>query len=206
MNITCPQCRTKLNLPDDKIPKHKDSAFKCPKCKSSIPVKASNPAGSQSEPAQGAEALQFQRGGLKQALVCMAPSLARNRVMASITKSGFNAHVPESPAQALRNLEYNAYPLVIVDDVFDAEKKMAIHMDDLDMSLRRRICLVKVSAGAETGNAMAALHSSVNYVIQSRDLEQQDETLVDDILAVALSEHESFYTVFNDSMKAAGKA
>ena len=207
MNITCPQCRTKLNLPDDKIPKDKDSVFKCPKCKGPIQVKAVQPpAAGADNPAPQSDPLRFQRGGEKQALVCMAPSLARNRVMSGIQRAGFMTHVPESPAQAFRNLEYNVYPLVVVDDVFDADKKMAAHMNTLDMSLRRKTCLVRVSDGVATGDAMTALHSSTNYVIRSKDLEQEDETLVDDILSVALVDHDNIYTVFNDSMKAAGKA
>lgn len=210
MNIICPSCGNDTLLPDEKIPKERDFSFKCPNCGSSVPVKA---AGANAETAPGAPKAEpdtrdiprFQSSGLKQALVCMVPSLGRNRIMGALENAGFSTHVAEEPAHALRNLQYNVYPLVLVDDEFDADKAMMVHMNNLDMSLRRKICLVLISPDVETANAMTALHSSVNYVIASRDLEQQDASLVDDILAVALSEHEIFYAVFNDSMKAAGK-
>ncbi len=211
MNINCPSCGKDTELPDHKIPKDRDFSFKCPGCGSSVPVKASElnyrqVATEPKAPPADQNLSRFQAGSMKQALVCMVPSLGRNRVISGLENAGFVAHVAQEAAHALRNLEYSTYPLVLVDDDFDADKRMAQHMNGMDMSLRRNICLVQVSPGVETGNAMTALHFSVNYVIRSQDLEQQDASLVDDILAVALSEHETFYAVFNSSMKAAGKA
>ena len=40
MNVTCHNCKTKLNIPDHKISSDKDSIFKCPKCKEKIQVPA----------------------------------------------------------------------------------------------------------------------------------------------------------------------
>ncbi len=212
MNITCPHCKTKLNLPDDKIPKHKDSSFKCPKCKESVHVKASRPkaaAGSDKSTGQLKSS-----GGLKQpgrserTLVCMPPSPAKDRMIAAVQNAGLEIEAPETIAQAFDRLEYQIFPLVIVDDAFDKDSKMADHMNSMDMSLRRRICLMRVSSEVSTGDPMAALHSSVNCVLNSRDLELDSDgtSFVSNILAVALEEHGNFYTIFNDSLKATGKA
>lgn len=211
MKIACPTCGSNANLPDDKIPKDKDFSFKCPKCGGSVPVKASAapPGGSgfeQNTGGMGPDTSKLQAGGSQQALVCIAPSLGRNRIMAGLKHAGLKAHVPETPAQALKNLEYYVYPLVVVDEAFDTDKVLADYMNNMDMFLRRKICLVRLGPGFETGNAMTALDLSANYVIKSQDLEQEDASLVNNVLAVALSEHEQMYAVFNDSMKAAGKA
>ncbi len=211
MKIACPSCGSNANLPDDKIPKDKDFSFKCPKCGSSVPVKASagNPGGDglgQDTAGMGPDTRRLQAGGPKQALVCIAPCLARNRIMAGLKHAGLKADVPETPAQALKNLEYYVYPLVVIDEAFDTDKVMAAYMNNMDMFLRRKICLIRIGPGFETGNAMTALELSANYVIKSQDLEQEDASLVNNILSVALSEHEQMYAVFNDSMKAAGKA
>ena len=211
MKIACPTCGSHATLPDDKIPKDKAFSFKCPKCGALVPVKAStgNPGGAgfgQNTAGMGREMSRGQAGGPKQALVCLAPCLGRNRIMAGLENAGFKAHVPETPAQALKNLEYYVYPLVVVDDAFDADKAMVANMNNMDMFLRRKICFVRVGSGFETGDAMTALDLSANYVIKSQDLEQEDASLVNTVLAVALSEHEQMYAVFNDSMKAAGKA
>ncbi len=211
MKIACPSCGSTANLPDDKIPKDKDFSFKCPKCASSVPVKASaSPPGYSGfephTPGMGLDTSQLQAGGAKQALVCIPPCLARNRILAGLKHAGFKAHVSETPAQALKNLEYHVYPLVVMDQAFDTDKTMASYMNNMDMFLRRKICLVRLGPDFETGNAMTALDLSANYVIKSQDLEQEDASLVNHVLAVALSEHEQMYAVFNDSMKAVGKA
>ncbi len=212
MKIACPTCGRDVNLPDDKIPKNKDFSFKCPKCGALVPVKASakNPGGDgfeQNTADMGPDDMsRLTAGGAKKALVCLAPCLGRNRIMAGLENAGFTAHVPETPAQAVKNLEYYVYPLVVADDDFDAGKAMAAKMNNMDMFLRRKTCLIRIGPGFETGNAMTALNLSANYVIKSQDLEQDDASLVNHVLAVALSEHEQMYAVFNDSMKAVGKA
>jgi hypothetical protein len=93
-----------------------------------------------------------------------------------------------------------------MDEAFDTDKSIARYMNKMDMSLRRRICLIRLGQTLETGNAMTALNLSANYVIKSQDLEQEDGSLVNNVLAMALSEHKQMYAVFNDSMKAVGKA
>ncbi|WP_320044213.1 zinc-ribbon domain-containing protein [uncultured Desulfobacter sp.] len=211
MKIACPSCGNNANLPDDKIPKDKDFSFKCPKCGTSVPVKASagnaGAADFESNIADmGSDVSMLQAGGGNQALVCIAPSLGRNRIMAGLENVGLKAHVPDTQAQALKNLEYYVYPLVVIDDAFDTDKIITAYMNNMDMFLRRKICLIRLGPGFETGNAMTALNLSANYVIKSQDLEMEDASLVNDVLAVALSEHEQMYAVFNDSMKAVGKA
>lgn len=215
MKIACPTCGKDANLPEDKIPKNKDFSFKCPQCGALVPVKApgkasaGNPGGGfgQNTAGMGPDDMsKLKAGGAKKALVCLAPCLGRNRIMAGLEHAGFTAHLPKTPAQAVKNLEYYVYPLVVVDDAFDTDKAMAARINNMDMFLRRKTCLVRIGPGFETGNAMTALNLSANYVIKSQDLEQEDASLVNTVLAVALSEHEQMYAVFNDSMKAVGKA
>jgi len=40
MNVTCHHCKTKLNIPDHKVPKGKESTLTCPKCKERIHIPA----------------------------------------------------------------------------------------------------------------------------------------------------------------------
>ena len=83
---------------------------------------------------------------------------------------------------------------------------MAAYMNEMDMSMRRRICLIRISSDVSTGDPMTALHLSVNNVMNRKNLEQDSDDAVSDFLASALEDHENFYTIFNDSMKATGKA
>ena len=210
MNITCPHCKTKLNIPDNKIPKDKDSSFKCPKCREKVQVLASqlDLSGKESKKNEDVKRESMGSGvlsaqGREQALICMDDSPGKAQVAAVVQGLGFHVETPVSISEAFIKMAYHIYPLVLVDESFDRNKgfkAMSNHMNELDMSLRRRICLIFFSDRLPTGDPMSALHSSVNYIVGS------DMDHLEDILSTALTEHKNFYTVYNDSMKAAGKA
>lgn len=200
MNITCPQCKAKLNLPDDKIPKDRDSSFKCPKCKAAVHIKARAGAaasGSDSRLPSSPDA---------EVLVCMTEGPNKVKVMAVLGRAGWVADDCSSTDQALSRLAYQTYPLVLMDDLVDQDGEMSAHLSEMDMSLRRRICLILFSRRIETGDAMAAMHASCNYVIRTGDADQGDEDYVAGLLTAARKEHEDMYRVYNDAMRAVGKA
>lgn len=224
MNITCPHCSTKLNLPDAKIPKHKDTAFKCPKCRGAITVKATESAHPSTAPvpdstcaldqgtggpdliASGGESVFLRKTPKARALVCMAPSGTRDLLAGSTHRLDFTMDFPKNPFEALEYLEYQVYPLVVLDDAFDPDRRILFFINDMDMSLRRRICLVRICQGAETGNAMAALHGNANFMLRVKDMAMEDDFYIEDMLNLALADHQKFYAVFNESMKVTGKA
>lgn len=205
MNITCPHCQAKLNLPDDKIPRDRDTSFKCPKCRESVHIKAGQPAEAAPSPA-GAPPAGAAASHQADVLVCMADTGAKARIAGAVARSGWTAETAASPEQALQRLEYEIYPLLIMDDRFDDQGAMAAHLNELDMSLRRRICLVLISRDAKTGDAMTALHTSSNFVINAGDAAGGDDAFIGSLLASARTDHDNFYRVYNDSMRAVGKA
>ena len=200
MNITCPHCKARLNIPDHKLPRGKEASFKCPKCRETVQV----PSREGAAPVAGAQALSSGRGG-KAALICMGEGPVRGKAVQMVEQKGFRPEICTTLAQAFKKMSYHIYPLVLVDDAFDPDRggvnAMIRHMNGLDMSLRRRICLVQVSPDIASGDPAAALCASVNFIINPRDLGQGEE-----LLAAAVLEHANFYQVYNDSMKAAGKA
>ena len=213
MYITCPHCKTRLNVPDDKLPKDRDSSFSCPKCKGRVQVPAARPTAAKVpdppvSPAQSPDAFAqssestFVSG--QTAMVCMADGPVKSKVVDAVSKMGFTIETPRDIPQTLKKMEYHIYPLVLVDELFDHSQGFAGlsgHMDALDMSLRRRICLVLVSQSLRSKDNMAALHASVNCVLGPDGMDH-----VNQILSSAISDHNNLYIVYNDSMKAAGKA
>jgi len=211
MNITCPHCKTRLNIPDHKIPRDKDSSFKCPKCQEKVQVLVSqlnlSVPGFPKNEAVRKESMGTGGGGVQgreKVLVCMDDSPGRTKIVAAVEGLGFYVEATGSTSAALKKMAYHIYPLVLLNEAFDQNKgfkAMSTHMNELDMSLRRRICLVLLSDRLPTGDPMSALHSSVNFIVGSDSLDH-----VEDILSTALTEHQNFYRVYNDSMRAAGKA
>ncbi|MCK5350446.1 MAG: hypothetical protein KAJ25_13705 [Desulfobacula sp.] len=138
------------------------------------------------------------------ALVCIDGDELRKKVYSLVKQMGLNAEAVADTKAALKKLEYHIYHLVIMDDAFDQNKGFSgilDRMNTMDMSLRRRICLIWVSNKFNTNDNMAALHSSVNAIIH-----QDDIIHLEPFLSRALMEHKNFYTVYNESLKLAGKA
>jgi len=202
MNVICHNCKTKLNIPDHKIPEGKDTTFKCPKCKEKIHI----PAVKQQE-LFGEEKRQVFHSSFDEqlnALVCIDSDDLKKKAYSLVKQMGMNAEAVTSTKVALEKLEYHIYHLLIIDDAFDQNKGVSgiiNRMNTIDMSLRRRICLVWVSNKFNTNDNMAALHSSVNYIIHLEDINHLEA-----FLSRALMEHKNLYTVYSDSLTLAGKA
>jgi predicted Zn finger-like uncharacterized protein len=57
MEVTCEQCKTKLNIPDEKLPKGQVVKLGCPKCKNKITIdtRSTPPHGEEAPPGAGAD-------------------------------------------------------------------------------------------------------------------------------------------------------
>ncbi len=203
MNITCHNCNTKLNIPDHKLPADKESTVTCPKCSKKIQV----PAGLKSpQPVEEKKkpAVQRRFEDRLNALICIDRAELRQKISSVLDQIGLNSEIADDMRAAFNKMEYNVYQLLILDDHFDPENKGATgiidRMSAIDMSLRRRICLVLISKKYNTNDNMAALHSSVNNVIHQNDIHHMES-----FLSRALEDHKHLYSIFNESLKLSGK-
>lgn len=202
MNVTCQHCKTKLNIPEHKLLQGKESVFKCPKCKEKITV----PSPKKSKPATSNSANSPKKFFETQenAMVCIEDPAMKKNVFSMIAKMGFNAETVIDVDDALDRMEYHIYHLVILDEDFDENKgarRILSRMNTMDMSLRRKICLVLISNKYNSNDNMAALHTSVNNIINKDDISH-----LDSFLGQILLDHKNFYTVYNESLKQAVKA
>ncbi len=203
MNITCHNCNTKLNIPDHKLPKDKESTVTCPKCREKLQVPAPKP--NQSLGEKKKQSFQRPFEDRLNALVCIDRAEVKQKISSVIDQMGLNAALAVDMRDALNKMEYNAYHLLILNDDFDPDNKGAAgiidKMNAIDMSLRRRICIVLISRKFNTNDNMAALNSSVNNVIHQDDIHHMEL-----FLSRALADHKNLYSVYNDSLKLTGKA
>lgn len=202
MNVTCHNCKTKLSIPDHKIPLDRESIFKCPKCKEKVHIPAVKRKQSVSDDKPQSFYSAFD-DRLK-ALVCVDRTDLKQKVVESVRQMGLTAETVENTREALKKLEYHVYHLVVVDDAFDENKGFSgilDRMNTVDMSLRRRICLVWICNTFNTNDNMASLHTSVNTIIHL-----DDTTQLEPLLSSALTAHKNVYTVYRDCLKLSGKA
>nr|NJM02187.1 hypothetical protein [Desulfobacula sp.] len=204
MNITCHNCHTKLNIPDEKLPKDKESTLICPKCREKIQVPAApKPHETMEETKKPAPQRRFE--DRLNALICSDRAELKQRTVSVLNQMGLNAEVAADMREALSKMEYNAYHLLILEDDFDPDNQGTTgiigRLSAVDMSLRRRICMVLISRKFNTNDDMAALHSSVNNVIHKEDTRHMEA-----FLSKALADHKNLYSIYNESLKLAGKA
>lgn len=203
MNVICQQCNAEFNIPDQKIPKDKDSSVKCPKCSEKIVVPAERKGTVQTvEKKNNPIGLLFQ--DRQKALICTDDRMLLKKLYSTIKQNGFQVEIAKDSKSALNRLEYYIYPLMVIDEAVEIDqgfKKIIEKMNTIDMSVRRRICIVRIRKNVDTNNNMAALHASVNSIIQKDDISHFDSFLMS-----CLAEYRNLYTVYNESLKLAGKA
>jgi len=196
MNVICDNCKTNLTIPDNKVPQNRDSTFKCPKCKEKIKISAMK-----SEEQDLNYSLENKLNAL--ALVCIGDNDLQKKVHSVVKNLGFNAKVVDTSKEALKKLEYHIYPLILLDEAFDQNRGVTRILDKLnaiDMSLRRKICLVLMSRQFKTNDNMSALHTSVNCIINV-----DDEAHLTNFLSKVLTDHKNLYTIYNASMNLTGQ-
>lgn len=199
MNITCNHCQARLNIPDEKIPVDKDTAVGCPKCKQKITIKARpQPAAAEKRPAG------FSFEDRQSAMVCIGDAQIRNQLDQTLQSMGYEVLAVKNAAAALDKLEYHVYHLVVIDEAFDQNLGLSAILEKInmiDMSVRRRIVLVLLSDRYKTNDHMAALHASVNNI-----LNREDMVHIEPFIHQVVSDHKNLYTVYNESLKHVGKA
>lgn len=201
MNIICDHCQTKLNIPDEKLPKDKNTTVNCPKCKGklTIPAQSGSPIGLDDD--TGPSFLSFE--DRMNALACIGDAPVQRQVWYTLKSMGFDVSSEDSTVSALDKLEYHIFHLLVIDETFDQKRglpQLLKKLNMMDMSIRRRMALVLVSGRFKTNDYMAALHTSVNNILNTDDI-----THVEPFLKKVISDHRALYMVYNESLKQAGK-
>lgn len=204
MNVRCENCRSRFNIPDHKLPKDKDAVFNCPKCSEKIHIPAKGDKTLDKDAVTPAYAPQpgIPLQNQSRALILSPEGPFLQAAVTAAGQLGYAVETATDSMQAISKMAYHVYPLVVIEDRFDPDGDLIFgHINRLDMSVRRTICLVLMGRSLKTGDPMTALHASVNCVIGPDNLSEMSA-----VLSNAVREHTDFYRVYLASMKAAGKA
>lgn len=134
------------------------------------------------------------------AMVCEQDPVIRDKVVGELKKMGFLTAQPATYKEALKHMRFHVFNLIFIDEDFDTgvweTNNVLRYLENLNMSVRRQIFVVLVSATIATMDMMEAYSKSANLVINKRDI-----ISVEKILRQSMAEHEEFYRVFKEKIR-----
>ena len=213
MDIICENCRSKFKIPDESIPRGKTAKLPCPKCKKIISIKApeTTNAAAGGEADSVAAEFGFDEDGYessdkpfdfieeegKIALVCESDTVIREGVVRALELLEYHVSEVADNREALRNLRYKVYDLVLVDEYFDTKDPerngVLIYLERLHMDVRRNMFVTLISDRFRTMDHMMAFCKSVNLIINKKNIGE-----IEKILSRNISEYEMFYRIYKE--------
>ena len=217
MDIVCKQCKSRFKISDGKVPKGQIFTLSCPKCKSKISIDTRPSA--TAEPVTkktiidevdsgtydaGEKPFDFLEEGAETALLCEQDSGVKDKIRSALENMGYNVTQPKSDRDALKQMRFHIFDLVVLSEVFSSENpdenNVMKYLERLPMAIRRKIFVVLVTNRFRTMDNMAAFNKSVNIVVNTKNLDE-----IGKIIKRGLSDNAAFYRVFKDALVKTGK-
>lgn len=215
MDIICENCQSKFKIPDESIPSGKTATLPCPKCKKTISIKAPEVAKTEKvDEIDGLEAdfdfeeddyedsekpFDFIEEEGKIALVCETDTHIRDNIVRALELLEYHVSAAKDNRDALRNLRYKVYDLVVVDEYFgtkDPERNgVLIYLERLHMDVRRNMFVALISDRFRTMDFMMAFCKSVNLIINKKNIAD-----VEKILSRNITDYEMFYRIYKETL------
>jgi predicted Zn finger-like uncharacterized protein len=207
MEITCPSCKSKYRIPDEKIADSANSSFSCPKCKKKVRIDTKEAASGRKDSKEEAEdydasekSFDFVNTGEKTALICISDIALKKTAIETLHVMGYHITDSENGRDALRSMWYHVYHLVILDEFFDTDNpdqnRVLAYLEGLNMTVRRKMVVALISRTYRTMDQMTAFQKSVNVIFNIKHMKELERQLT-----VTINEHRSFYRVFNEYYK-----
>jgi len=138
------------------------------------------------------------------ALICESDASLKEKIPAAMQTLDYQITEAASAKDALKNMRYHTYNVVIVNENFDtdnpANNEVLNYLANLNMSTRREIFVAMISNRFRTMDNMAAINNSVNLIINAKNI---DDAVT--IIKGAIADHEAFYYVFKETLKKKGR-
>jgi CheY-like chemotaxis protein/DNA-directed RNA polymerase subunit RPC12/RpoP len=223
MQIVCEYCQSKIQIPNGKIPPGKTASLSCPKCKKRISVtteeKKSAPQSEvdisemdtideifsfedeESEDYDASEKpFDFVEEEGKTALLSESDAATRKKIATVLEVLEYHITEPKSGRDALKQMRYHNYNLIVVNENFDTNNPDAngilIYLERISMSMRRNIFVVLLSKRYRTMDQMVAFQKSVNMVVNMNNIDDFDR-----ILRRGLADNDLFFRIFKETFE-----
>jgi hypothetical protein len=157
------------------------------------------------DPIEEDASLDFFEEGVKLALVLGSDAEKVEALKRTVEELDYRCVLARNTREAISKMRLHHFELIFLPDRFDeielAQSPVLQHINNLSMSVRRRIFLALIGDDFKTMDHMMAFAMSANMVINGKDVRRLTA-----ILKHAISDNEKFYKVFMDTMVEVGKA
>ncbi len=222
MDITCKECGKTVKIPDEKVPRGKTFSINCPGCKEKISVNPQNsapkakrkpaepaaskkpatnaapPAGADEQDDEAPEnPFQFLEEGARLAMICESEPDIRARIRKSVEGMDYHIFEAQSPREALKQMRFNDFHLVILNEMFGTRDPDMNHvmkyLSQLNMFVRRNMFVALLTNRFRTGDNMQAFHKSVNLIINL-----SDTGMLEKVIEHGINDNDMFYKVYKE--------
>ena len=139
----------------------------------------------------------------KTAMLCEQESVSRDKISNAIKKIGLEVVQPATFKDALKYMRFHIFDVILVNENFNTGvwevNNIMKYLESLNMSVRRKIFVVLISATCATMDNMQAYNKSVNMIINISEIGD-----IENILKQALVEHSDFYYPLKDNIRKYG--
>jgi predicted Zn finger-like uncharacterized protein len=235
MEVICTNCKTKLNVPDEKIPKDQAIRVSCPKCKNKITIDSRMPAQNETsdesyagtgewhskfdesergeEIEKGSHAKDDYSGDEEldffdestKLALVLADDDIAEKVKTSVEGLGYKYIHTPNTRDALAKLRFHRFDLVFIAEGFDGQ--------ELENSpIRNYLNTLSISSRrriflALMSDKFKSMDDMTAYTMSANTvINIKDIDKLPSIFKQGVSEHEKFYKVFMDTLVDVGKA
>ncbi|MEI8173643.1 MAG: hypothetical protein WCH07_09200 [Deltaproteobacteria bacterium] len=146
----------------------------------------------------------FVEADTETALICESDTAVREKISSAMKTIGYRTTETTSAKDALKNMRFHAYKVVILNENFDASDRegnaVLNYLASLNMSTRRQIFVALLSSQFRTTDNMAAFNKSVNLIINTSNIDDFGQ-----IIKQGVAENEAFYHVFKETLRKKGR-
>lgn len=141
---------------------------------------------------------------LRSALVCEDSAELKKAISAELQRLKYSVEFTAGVEDTFEKLKLNQYALIILNERFggSAPESNFVYkfLQAMPMSTRRHIFIVLTGKDFKTGDNMTAFAKSANIVVNDNDIPD-----LKTVLKKSISDNDTFYKVFRESLVKMGK-
>jgi len=229
MKVSCENCRSKFNIPDDKVPKGQIFSLVCPKCNTKVVVDTRSNTPSSSDQASESSDISnpekektiidevdadtydasdkpfdFLEEGVETALLCEPDPAIQAKIKTALFNMEYHITAPKLAKDALKQMRFHVFDMVMLSERFGTQNPdmnpVLNYLNRLNMSIRRNIFVTLITDRFRTMDNMAAFNKSVNLIVNLKNIDD-----IEKILRRGISDHDAFYRIFKRALIKTGR-